>query len=175
MRSLECYQREKIMDMQKRFTHLTNHLASLGKTLTNNELNLKILISLPRAWQPKVTAILENKRLENMSLAAHFEKLQEYLERVDWNNMKKHKNISFKAESNVVQQDDSSNKDENIIVLVKKFEKFLQKDKNKNGNKRIFHKKNDDSTSKQNFTCFECGKEGLMKVDCPTLAKKNNH
>lgn len=64
--------REKIIDMQKRFTHLTNHLASLEKTLTNNELNLKILISLTRAWQPKVTAILENKRLENMSLAAHF-------------------------------------------------------------------------------------------------------
>lgn len=53
----------------------------------------------------------------------------------DWNNMKKHKNISFKAESNVVQQDDSLNKDENIIVLVKKFEKFLHKDKKKNGNK----------------------------------------
>lgn len=49
--------------------------------------------------------------------------------------MKKHKNISFKAESNVVQQDDSLNKDENIIVLVKKFEKFLHKDKKKNGNK----------------------------------------
>jgi len=53
------------------------------------------------------------------------------------------------AESNTVQQDDSSNEEDNITVLVKKFEKFLQQDKKfKFGNKRIFHKKNDASTSK---------------------------
>ena len=42
----------RILDMQKTFTHLTN-----GKTLTNNDFNLKILKSLIRAWQPKVTSI----------------------------------------------------------------------------------------------------------------------
>lgn len=60
-----------------------------------------------------------------------------------------------------------------LLISLKNFFKKIKK--KKNGNKRIFHKKNDHSTSKQNFTCFECGKEGLMKADCPTLAKKNNH
>jgi len=48
--------------MQKTFTHLTNHLTTLGKTLTNNDLNLQILISLTRAWQAKQTSILEKKK-----------------------------------------------------------------------------------------------------------------
>ncbi|KAF1868198.1 hypothetical protein Lal_00018717 [Lupinus albus] len=36
---------EKIMDLQKRFTHLINHLIALGKVLSNSDLNLKVLRS----------------------------------------------------------------------------------------------------------------------------------
>ena len=39
---------ETILDLKKRFVHLTNHLSALGKTLTNDELNLKVLRSLTR-------------------------------------------------------------------------------------------------------------------------------
>lgn len=45
--------RENIVDLQKRFTHLTNHLATLGKTCLNEELNLKILRSLTRELNPR--------------------------------------------------------------------------------------------------------------------------
>ncbi|CAJ2661921.1 unnamed protein product [Trifolium pratense] len=69
---------DTILDLQKRFSHLTNHLMALGKTFTNDELNLKVLRSLTRAWQPKVTAISEKKSLSKMSLAALFGKLQEH-------------------------------------------------------------------------------------------------
>ena len=58
--------------------YLTNHLNALGKTLTNDELNLKILRSLTREWQPKVTAIWEKKSLSAMTSATLFGKLQEY-------------------------------------------------------------------------------------------------
>ncbi|KAF1862227.1 hypothetical protein Lal_00026751 [Lupinus albus] len=40
---------EKILDLQKRFTHLTNHLIALGKVLSNSDLDLKVLRSLTRA------------------------------------------------------------------------------------------------------------------------------
>ncbi|XP_073222346.1 uncharacterized protein [Cicer arietinum] len=54
---------ESIIDLQKRFSHLTNHLTTLGKIFTNAELNLKVLRSLTRAWQLKVTTISEKKSL----------------------------------------------------------------------------------------------------------------
>ena len=57
---------------------MTNNLKSLGKNLTNDELNLKVLRSLSREWQPKVTAISEKKNLSTMTSATLFGKLQEY-------------------------------------------------------------------------------------------------
>jgi len=55
-------QGESIADVQKRFTHIVNHLMSLGKEFDKKELNIKLLKCLDRSWQPKVTAISENKR-----------------------------------------------------------------------------------------------------------------
>ena len=60
---------ENIHSLQKRFTHIVNHLASLGKTFPNEDLINKVLRCLSREWQPKVTAISESKDLSSMSLA----------------------------------------------------------------------------------------------------------
>jgi len=53
---------ESIAEIQKRITHIVNHLMSLGKII-DKELNIKILKCLDRSWQPKVTAISESKYL----------------------------------------------------------------------------------------------------------------
>ena len=68
--------REIILDLQMRFVHLTNHLIALGKTFNNNELNLKVLRSFSREWQPKVMAISEKKRLSKITFTELFGKLQ---------------------------------------------------------------------------------------------------
>lgn len=166
---------ESILDLQKRFSHLTNHLTALGKIFTNDELNLKVLRLLTRAWQPKVTAISEKKSLSKMSLSALFGKLQEHeieLGRLEQNESqeKKNKNIALKTESREQSKENDSDEDENIILLVKKFGKFLKNDRTF---KKKSFKKKDNSTSNQNFTCFECGKQGHIKADCPNIAKKN--
>ena len=54
---------ENIQSMHKRFTHIVNHLASLGKIFPNEDLINKVLRCLSREWQPKVTAISESKDL----------------------------------------------------------------------------------------------------------------
>jgi len=41
---------ESILELQKQFTHLTNHLIELEKIFPNNDLNLKVLRSLNRSW-----------------------------------------------------------------------------------------------------------------------------
>ena len=94
---------EKIVSLQKRFTHITNHLAALGRTYSNDELNLRVLRCLTREWQPKVTAIREKKSLANLPISGLFGKLQEHeleLERLTQTETKEkeHKNLSFKAE-----------------------------------------------------------------------------
>jgi len=41
--------RETIVEVQKRFTHIINHLMSLGKMFEKEELNIKILKCLDRS------------------------------------------------------------------------------------------------------------------------------
>ena len=71
-------QNETIQDMRKRFTHIVNHLTSLGKIFPNEDLINKVLRCLSRERQPKVTAIAESRDLTNMSLATLFGNLQEH-------------------------------------------------------------------------------------------------
>ncbi|KAL5179733.1 hypothetical protein HKD37_01G000988 [Glycine soja] len=80
-------QYETIQDMQKRFTHIVNHLASLGKIFPNEDLINKVLRCLSRQWQPKVT----EHEMELMRLHQHQE------------NDKKNKEIALRASSSSIQ------------------------------------------------------------------------
>ena len=60
---------ESIVDVQKRFTHIVNHLTRLGKVFYKEELNIKVLKCLDRSWQPKVTAISESRDLSKLATA----------------------------------------------------------------------------------------------------------
>jgi len=68
---------ESIADVQKRFTHIVNHLIGIGKQFDKEELNIKILKCLDRSWQPKVTAISETRDLTTLTTVALFGKLRE--------------------------------------------------------------------------------------------------
>src|SRR4051812_44873497 len=121
---------ETILDLRKRFVHLTNHFKALGKTLTTEELNLKVLISLTRELQPKVTAISEKKNLSKLTSATLFRKLQEYETKLG--RLEKHQNLekkskvfALKVDSKESQMKDASNEDENFLLLVKRLGKFF--------------------------------------------------
>ncbi|KAL2337012.1 hypothetical protein Fmac_011458 [Flemingia macrophylla] len=47
-KTFRMIQGESIMDMQKRFTHIINHLKGLRKTFVEEEVNVKVLKSLSR-------------------------------------------------------------------------------------------------------------------------------
>ena len=64
--------------MQKRFTHIVNHLVGLGKEFNKEELNIKVLKCLDRNWQPKVTAISESNDLSIITIVELFGKLREH-------------------------------------------------------------------------------------------------
>ncbi|GAV58877.1 DUF4219 domain-containing protein/UBN2 domain-containing protein [Cephalotus follicularis] len=54
--------------MFDRFSNIINSLNCLGKSFSNNELVRKIIRSLPKSWQDKVTAIEEAKDLTKLKL-----------------------------------------------------------------------------------------------------------
>ena len=64
--------------MCRKDLHIVNHLLALGKTFDKEELNIKILKSLNRTWQPKVTTIFESRDLTSMNIATLFGKLREH-------------------------------------------------------------------------------------------------
>jgi len=64
--------------VQKRFTHIVNHLIGLGKQFDKDELNIKILKCLDRSWQPTFTAISESRDLRTLTTTALFGKLREH-------------------------------------------------------------------------------------------------
>ena len=124
------------MEVQKRFTHIVNHLIGLGKVFDKEELNIKILKCLDRSWQLKVTTISETRDLTTLTTAALFVKLREH--ELDMNKLnkqeqgeRKHKGIALKS---AVQKEDSEDEcsnsyseSETLTLLTRKFSKFLKK------------------------------------------------
>jgi len=124
---------ETISDVEKRFTHIVNHLISLGKIIEREELNIKILKCLDRSWQPKVTTISESKDLTTLTTASLFGKLRKHeleMNRLnDQENEEKHvKSIALRAIDQKGDEDPYECSDsETLNLLIKKFGKFLKK------------------------------------------------
>jgi len=154
---------ESIADVQKRFTHIVNHLISIGKVFDKEELNIKILKCLDRPWQPKVTAISESKDLTSLTTTSLFGKLKEHeLEmnrlNIQENEEKLVRNITLKAakhKNNQVSSDESEG--ETLSLLSKKFSKFLKKNRNKDSNKERYGNKKTSDFNANNYTCYGCG------------------
>ena len=56
---------ESIGEMFTRFTTIINSLKNFGKTYTNEEMIEKVLRSLPKHWQPKVTSVGKQRNLQH--------------------------------------------------------------------------------------------------------------
>jgi len=164
---------ESIAEVQKRFTHIINHLMILGKTFDKEELNINILKCLDRTWQPKVTTISESKDLTSLTTAFLFGKLREHeleMKRLNVQESEdKHvKSIALKAAKLKSKQESSDeSEEENLSLLSKKFSRFLKRNRNKEANKERYGNKKTSDFNSNNYTCFGYGEQGHIKVDCP--------
>jgi len=175
-------QNETIQDMQKIFTHIVNHLASLGKIFPNEDLINKVLRCLIRQWQPKVTTIAESRDLTIMFLATLFGKLQEHemeLIRLHQNeeNDKKNKGIALRASSSSIQEE-SDKEDLNEIeedddfrfFFMKRFNKFLRNKGNQRRSNINPKKKGENSSLAPK--CYECDQPRHLRFDCLVFKRR---
>ncbi|WVZ17702.1 hypothetical protein V8G54_010684 [Vigna mungo] len=167
---------ETIYDVQKRFTHIVNHLTGLGKTFDSDELNVKILKSLDRSWQPKVTAISESQNLSQMTMPILFGKLREHeleLRRLTAEeDQGKRKTLAFKSEiskgkSSKEFEDDDSDDEENMSLMIMKFAKFMKA----KGKDKYLKERRENQESPSSVKCYGCGERGHMKIECPKSKK----
>ena len=59
---------EGVGEMFERFTKIIGGLKALGQDYSNHQIIKKVLSSLPKAWEPKVTATEESKNLHTLQL-----------------------------------------------------------------------------------------------------------
>ncbi|XP_073103323.1 uncharacterized protein [Elaeis guineensis] len=169
---------ESITAMFTRFTDIINGLKSLGKSYTNSELVRKILRSLPRTWEAKVTAIQEAKDLNTLpleellgSLMTHELSMKQHQE----DEVKKKRTIALKSIASPDEETDDTEdeeQDEKMALITRRFKKFLRK--RKQGMRKRPSTKGEQSKEKekdQPLICYECKKPGHFKSECPQLKK----
>jgi len=169
MRKYELFEicdREIIMNMYTRFTHIINELKSLGKTFTTEELVRKILRFFPRRWEAKVMAIQEAKDLKTFSLDELIGNLQTYELRRNSQQQEENKKDCGLA-LKIMEEDSSELGEEDVAMITRKFKKFFKKTK---GGTRQKHPSRSKNTDREQFTgCFKCGKMDHIVKNCPQL------
>ena len=124
---------ESITEMFTHFTDIINGLKSLGKSYSNSDLVRKILRSLPRTWEAKVTAIQEAKYLNILPLEELLGSLMTYelsMKQHQEEDVKKKRIIALKSTAQPDEEsDDTENEkqDEEMTLITRRFKKFLKK------------------------------------------------
>ena len=158
---------EKISDMYSRLITLINSMRKLDKKFSNEDVNNKILMSLPqKVWEAKMASIEEAHDLSILptnellgKLFTHEIKMNQVVEE---KMAKNDKSITFKASRDTSDSDSSKNNDEYAIIL-RKVKDIIMK-------KRSGFKKQD-SSKKDQMIFYECNKLGHIKSECPKLKK----
>jgi len=134
---------------------------------------------LDRSWKLNVITISESRDLSTLTTTALFGKLRKHeIEMQSLNELesseKKVRNITLKTSTkrNGEPEDEmaESSDNENLNLLVKRFGRYLEK-KGRKGNQRWYISKRIESNS-FNFTCYSCGNQGHIKIECPNINKE---
>ena len=124
---------ETITSIFTRFTDIINCLKSLGRMYTNSDVVRKILHSLHRTWEAKVTVIQEAKDLNTLSLEELLGSLMTHelmVQQKSEEEGKMKRIIALKAISENEEEESGSEEgesDNEVALLTRKFKRFLRR------------------------------------------------
>ncbi|KAK2382487.1 gag-protease polyprotein [Trifolium repens] len=162
-----------------------NSSDSLGERLSDEKLVRKILRSLPKRFDMKVTAIEEAQDIASMKVEEVVGSLQTFEMNFSDKPEKKGKSILFTSNTDSEQVDEEDLSDD-IALLGKQFNKILknvgrrprgnvqhiQFDISKQGNTSAKTKTDDKPTQDRDVQCHECEGYGHYRPECPTYLRK---
>jgi hypothetical protein len=170
---------ETFGEFYSKMSDLRNQMVSLGKTISDVKLILKILRSLPERFMIKVTTIEESKDLEEIKIEELVGSLQTY--ELSLAPVKKLKTIALKASKKKVEVssgDDFEAEEKVVAMLAKNFRRLMRNERFK---KKFFEKmkkvpreaKLEEAEKKdpRGPRCFECSGFGHIQADCGNLKK----
>ncbi|KAK2374648.1 gag-protease polyprotein [Trifolium repens] len=176
--NLRMEDEETISEFNTRIRDVANSTFTLGEKIPEEKLARKILRSLPKRFNMKVTAIEESQDLSTMKVDELIGSLQTFEMSLDDKPEKKMKNLAFKSEES--QTDDELS--EALAYLIKNFNKSLSRLQarykpnvpDKRSNIKTQGKTKEENTSKQNkeVRCFECEGFGHIRPECPNFLRK---
>src|SRR3954466_4884508 len=181
---------EDIEKMFSRFQTLTAGLRVLDKGYTKADHVKKIIRSLPRRWDPMVTAFKIAKNLNEVSLEELISALRSHEIELDANEpQKKGKSIALKSNikkcTNAFQAkeedpEESESEEEDELSMISRRVNQLWKSKQRKfrgfrSSKKFERGESSDDRrfDKKKVMCYECNEPGHYKNECPKLQKAN--
>ncbi|KAK0585145.1 hypothetical protein LWI29_023944 [Acer saccharum] len=157
--SLVMNEDEKLVDFQTRLLNITNQSQTLGELYPQERINWKILRSLPKRFNAKVTAIEESKNVDLMRVDELLGSLQTY--ELGFKPKIEGKGIALKV-TNEESEDD-------VACMVRTFKKFLKNicSKREEVKKKITPKEVvdcKDKSMKKLIQCHECKGIGFIST-----------
>ncbi|XP_058771038.1 uncharacterized protein LOC131644531 [Vicia villosa] len=178
---------ESIKDFHMNILDIANTSGALGEKMSDEKLVRKILRSLPKRFDMKVTAIEEAQDISKMKVEELIGSLQTFEMGISENSEKKNKSIAFVSNSQEeVEESREENLSESIAMLGKQFNKIIRRmdqkprpnvknissDTNRSYDSGRRAKPEEKYNHSKGIQCHGCEGYGHIRAECPTYLKK---
>ncbi|KAK2444948.1 putative mitochondrial protein [Trifolium repens] len=188
--NLRMKEEESIQDFHMSLVDIANAFEALGEKVSDEKLSRKMLRSLPKRFDMKVTAIEEAQDIANMKIDELVGSLQTFELTINERGDKKSKSVAFisnddEEESQTVVEGDESISDA-LALIGKQFGRVLRRvdrrarqngqnirfDINKQQNNVKKARPEEKSGPVKELQCHECEGYGHVRTECATFLKK---
>lgn len=188
--NMKMLEDESIQDYHLNILDIANSFESLGEKISDEKLVRKILRSLPKRFNMKVTAIGEAQNIYSLKVDELIGSLQNFEITVNNKTDKKGKNIAFASSVDSddahANYEDDEEMSESLALLGKQFKKILgrfdrrSRSRGQNIRPNINNQYSKEKMAKpdgmnsqyKGVQCHECEGYGHIRAECVTFLKK---